>query len=222
MQDSLRRLAGLRPGPCRHSRHPKTCHLRDANAVPAQKKGERGVAQRCRPLRNPDGRQGANGGEPTKRAIAKGRLRHQHSAVRKRVCLELSNQANRRDISDLMRSIQARTGWTPVRMEYEISYRTSFGRAHSSRKQAWRDLANKIDEMGPCVFRKGRHVVMLDGIREANGKFHLTIREPFHGTSLEFRDTAQFFACNGDPAPERAHLEAVFLKRPDSAPFATG
>ncbi len=56
-------------------------------------------------------------------------------------------------------------------------------------------------------------MVMLDGIREANGQFHLSIRDPFHGTAVEFRDTAKFFADQFG-TPDRAHIEAVFLKRP--------
>lgn len=128
---------------------------------------------------------------------------------------EGENMGNRRELSEIMASLQHKTGWTPVMVEHDISYKKgTFGSAHPSRKQAWRDLAKKINEMGPCIFAKGGHVVMLDGIRESQGKFHLTIREPFHGTSLEFRDTAKFFA-DQFRTPDRVHLEAIFLKRPD-------
>lgn len=125
------------------------------------------------------------------------------------------NLGNRRELSDIMASLRHKTGWIPIMVEHDVSYKKStFGATHPSRKQAWRDLAKKINEMGPCILAKGGHVVMLDEVREENGKFHLTIREPFHGTSLEFRDTAKFFA-NQLHLPERVHLEAIFLKRPD-------
>lgn len=119
-----------------------------------------------------------------------------------------------RETANMMASLRRRTGCTPILVEHDLSYKTGlFGAVHSSRKQAWRDLASKLNEMGPCILRKSGHMVMLDGIREANGQFHLSIRDPFHGTAVEFRDTAKFFADQFG-TPDRAHIEAVFLKRP--------
>ena len=119
-----------------------------------------------------------------------------------------------RETTDMLASLRRRTGCTPILVEHDLSYKTSlFGAVHSSRKQAWRDLASKLNEMGPCMLRKTGHMVMLDGIREANGQFHLSIRDPFHGTAVEFRDTAKFFTDQFG-TPDRAHIEAVFLKRP--------
>ncbi|QGA40881.1 hypothetical protein GAS19_25935 [Burkholderia glumae] len=127
---------------------------------------------------------------------------------------QAENLGSRRELSHIMASLQRKTGCTPVLVEHDISYKKgTFGASHPSRKQAWRDLAKKINEMGPCILSKGGHVVMLDGIREAGGKFHLTIREPFHATCLEFRDTEKFFT-DQFRTPERVHLEAIFLKRP--------
>lgn len=119
----------------------------------------------------------------------------------------------RRELTDVMGSLRRRTGRTPVLVEHNVNYRKGLlGGQHASRKQAWRDLAKKIEEMGPCILSKGGHVVMLDGVREEHGKFFLTIREPFHGTSLEFRDSAAFFADERH-TPEHAHIDAIFLKK---------
>lgn len=36
-------------------------------------------------------------------------------------------------------------------------------------------------------------MLMLDNVRESKGKFFLSIRDPFHGTSLEIQESAEFF-----------------------------
>ncbi|WP_310320285.1 hypothetical protein [Hydrogenophaga palleronii] len=125
-----------------------------------------------------------------------------------------SQPGRRREMSDIMDSLQYETGRTPVLVAHRMNYKKGLlGTAHPSRKQAWRDLGKKIEEMGPCILSKGSHVVMLDNVRESSGKMHLTIREPFHGTSLEFRDTGKFFA-NLSGTGNDVHVEAIFLKPP--------
>jgi len=118
----------------------------------------------------------------------------------------------RRENPEIMESLQDHSGRTPVEVVHHVSYKKGLlGTANPGPKRAWRDLGRKIDEMGPCILSKGSHVVMLDGVRESGGKIHLTIREPFHGSSLEFRDTGKFFD-NDRGAREDVAIKAIFLK----------
>ncbi|MCC4622401.1 hypothetical protein LL965_20935 [Xanthomonas cassavae CFBP 4642] len=116
----------------------------------------------------------------------------------------------RREMLEIMESLQSRTGRTSQIVTHRINYKSGLLGPHESRKTAWRDLSSKIDEMGPCILSKGGHVVMLDKVREEKGNFYLTIREPFHGTSLEFRDTSEFFRDHLGKK-ENVTVEAVFL-----------
>jgi len=119
----------------------------------------------------------------------------------------------RRSKEAVLASIEANTGVKPVVVEHKLNYRSSiFGGVHSSRKEAWRDLGQKIREMGPCMLTKAGHSVMLDGVREENGKFFLTIRDPYHGTIQEFEDTSKFFPDMGKRT--EASLEAIFMGKP--------
>ena len=116
---------------------------------------------------------------------------------------------SRGEIPSFMHSLQSFTGVAPVLVEHQISYKTNrLGASHESRVHAWRDIADKIDEMGPCSLWNKGHVLMLDRIREEKGKFYLTIREPFHGTSLEFRDSEKFFP---DAPRDNTPIKAIFL-----------
>ena len=119
----------------------------------------------------------------------------------------------RREMSDIVSSLRHQTGREPVLAGYTVNYqRSALGGRHETRKQAWRDIARKIQEMGPCILSKNGHVVMLDAVREEAGHFFLTIREPFHGTCIEFKDSAQFFADqHGIPDRAGIHFEAIFL-----------
>ncbi|WP_208619533.1 hypothetical protein [Xanthomonas populi] len=111
--------------------------------------------------------------------------------------------------------MSASTGMDPVSLEYEnVSYKKSLmGGLHETRRDALRDLGKKIDEMGSCIFAKGAHVLMLDGVREYKGKFYLSIREPFHGEVLEFKDTKEFFRDNSG-VRDKVSFQAIFLKKP--------
>ena len=124
-----------------------------------------------------------------------------------------SNLGSRREISDIVSSLRAKSGREPVLADYTVNYkRGRLGGRHETRKQAWRDIARKIEQMGPCILSKNGHVVMLDSVREERGHFFLTIREPFHGTCVEFKDSAEFFADqNGTPDLRDIHFEAIFL-----------
>ncbi|WP_174998855.1 hypothetical protein [Burkholderia lata] len=118
--------------------------------------------------------------------------------------------AGRREMSDIVWSLERRTGIQPMMVEHKLNYKRGLFSKDDSRKRVWRDLKSKINEFGPCILSKGGHVVMLDSVREENGKFFLTIREPFHGTCLELKESAEFFRdLHG--TPERTTVEAIFL-----------
>ncbi|MBB3835773.1 MULTISPECIES: hypothetical protein [Xanthomonas] len=126
-----------------------------------------------------------------------------------------TDMGRRRDMADIMSSLSEKTGMEPVLITYEnVSYKKSLmGGLHESRKNALRDLGNKIDEMGSCIFSKGGHVLMLDGVREHRGSFYLSIREPFHGEAIEFKDTKDFFRDNHG-LRDKVSFQAIFLKDP--------
>ncbi|MCC4617313.1 hypothetical protein LL972_15120, partial [Xanthomonas campestris pv. asclepiadis] len=122
----------------------------------------------------------------------------------------------RRSMSEIASSLRAKTGMEPVSLQYKnISYkRILWGGLHEARKGALRDIGKKIDEMGPCIFSAAGHVVMLDGVREGKENFYLSIREPFHGEVLEFKDTRKFFFRDRKDANDVVDFEAIFLKQP--------
>ncbi|AQW28588.1 hypothetical protein B0B51_00095 [blood disease bacterium A2-HR MARDI] len=96
---------------------------------------------------------------------------------------------------------------------HTINYgRNWFGKQDESRQKAWRDLKDKIDQFGPCIMEKGSHVVMLDNIREENGAFFLTIRDPFHGANVELRDSAALFGGLGGKSDSAIRFTAIFLR----------
>lgn len=115
-----------------------------------------------------------------------------------------------RDTRAVMHSIKLATGLEPFQVTHELSYKSSLFSKDRSRKVAWRDLAEKIDQYGPCILGKGGHMLMLDNVRESKGKFFLSIRDPFHGTSLEIQESAEFFN-SGSKAPDHGQVEAIFL-----------
>lgn len=117
----------------------------------------------------------------------------------------------RRNDHEIMATLQEKTGRTPVKFKHEINYKTGlFGGTHASRKETWRDLSQKIDELGSCILTKNGHDVMLDKVREDNGKFFLTIRDPYHGTCMEFEDSAEFFPSLSG-SKKAVVVEAIFL-----------
>ncbi len=108
----------------------------------------------------------------------------------------------RRTGEQIMSSLQSTTRRVPQLVEHPIRAARS-GRPNLD-KAAWRDLAAKINEMGPCILSNGGHDVMLDEVREEpHGNFFMTIREPFHGTVLEF-PAAEYFG-------PRDCAQAIFL-----------
>ncbi|MCC8499075.1 hypothetical protein LN542_17055, partial [Xanthomonas hortorum pv. gardneri] len=125
------------------------------------------------------------------------------------------DKGRRRDMPEIASSLSANTGMEPVLLEYEnVSYKKSLmGGLHETRRDALRDLGKKINEMGSCIFSKGGHVLMLDGVREHRGKFYLSIREPFHGEAIEFKDTKDFFRTDNG-VKDKVSFKAIFLKKP--------
>ncbi|MEC3886846.1 hypothetical protein [Xanthomonas campestris] len=125
------------------------------------------------------------------------------------------DKGRRRDMPEIASSLSANTGMEPVLLEYKnVSYKKSLmGSLHETRRDALRDLGKKINEMGSCIFSKGGHVLMLDGVREHRGKFYLSIREPFHGEAIEFKDTKDFFRDNNG-VKDKVSFQAIFLKKP--------
>ncbi|GKT27218.1 hypothetical protein [Acidovorax sp. SUPP3334] len=124
-----------------------------------------------------------------------------------------SDMGRRRDMPEIMASLHSTTGKEPVLFKYEnVSYKKNLmGQVHQTRKDALRDLGKKIEQMGPCILSKGSHVVMLDGVRKHKGEFYLTIREPFHGEALEFKDSKEFFRDQNGTS-DKVDFEAIFLR----------
>lgn len=120
-----------------------------------------------------------------------------------------------RDTPAVIHSIAAATGVEPFQVTHQLKYKSSLFGQDKSRKVAWRDLGEKIQQHGPCILAKGGHMLMLDNVRESKGKFFLSIRDPFHGTSLEIQESAEFFS-NGKKAPDHGQVEAIFLPRTES------
>lgn len=122
------------------------------------------------------------------------------------------DRGTRRTMEDIVKSLREKTGKEPALFSYEniIYKRNLMGGLHQTRKDALRDLGEKIDRMGSCIISKGGHVVMLDGVREHKGEFYLKIREPFHAESVEFKDTKEFFR-KPDGTKDKVDLEAIFL-----------
>lgn len=117
-----------------------------------------------------------------------------------------------RDTAAIAWSIGKATGSEPLQVTHQLNYKSSFFSQDKSRKLAWRDLGKKIEQHGPCILGKGGHVVMLDNVRESKGKFFLSIRDPFHATSIEIQESAEFFS-NGTTTPDHAQIDAIFLPR---------
>ena len=113
-------------------------------------------------------------------------------------------------MSELMEALQERTGLEPTLVEHEVSYESGY---ENGRMNAWRELGSTIDAMGPCILSKMGHVVMLDNVREAGGQIYLSIRDPFHGTSLECVESSEFFRTPMGPV-EDATVRAIFLGKP--------
>ncbi len=119
----------------------------------------------------------------------------------------------RGDTHHLIASLKDRPGCEPLVVPHTINYgRNWFGKQDESRQKAWRDLKDKIDQFGPCIMEKGSHVVMLDNIREENGAFFLTIRDPFHGANVELRDSAALFGGLGGKSDSAIRFTAIFLR----------
>lgn len=118
-----------------------------------------------------------------------------------------------RRMEDVANSLGKKTGADPVIVSHIINCNRKglYGRDRS-RAIAWRDLSNKIDQFGPCILNKGSHAVMLDEVREEKGNFFLTIREPFHGSHMELRESTDLFR-DQSRIPERASIQAIFLPR---------
>ncbi len=123
------------------------------------------------------------------------------------------DKGRRRDMAEIVESLRENTGKEPHLFKWEnVSYKKNLmGNLHQSRRDALRDLSKKIDQMGPCIFSKGGHVVMLDDVREHKGEFYLKIRDPFHAESVEFKDTKEFFRDQYG-TKDNVGFEAIFLK----------
>lgn len=82
----------------------------------------------------------------------------------------------RRESPEILKSIKQNTrGVDPIVFEISLDPK-------KTNSAAIKDLKNKIEKFGPCLFTIGGHDRMLDEIQEKNGKFFFTIRDPFHGT----------------------------------------
>lgn len=125
-----------------------------------------------------------------------------------------------RQMEDVADSLGRKTGVEPLVVSHVINYKKKgiYGRDRS-RSVAWRDLQKKIHQFGPCILNKGGHAVMLDDVREDKGNFFLTIREPFHGSHMELRESADFFR-DQSRIPERASVQAIFLPGANSLPHS--
>ncbi|WP_035226931.1 hypothetical protein [Paracidovorax oryzae] len=124
---------------------------------------------------------------------------------------EAPDLGERRTMSGIMDSLQERTGIEPTLVEYDFSYENGY---EADRTAAWRDIADMIDDAGPCILSKMGHVVMLDGVREEDGQRYLSIRDPFHGTSLECVESSEFFSTPYGGPPQDVNLKAIFLGTP--------
>ncbi|GKT15338.1 hypothetical protein AVHY2522_07790 [Acidovorax sp. SUPP2522] len=124
---------------------------------------------------------------------------------------EAPDLGERLTMSNLVESLQQRTGIEPTLMEYDFSYESGY---EEDRTAAWHNIANMIDEAGPCILSKIGHVVMLDGVREEYGQRYLSIRDPFHGTSLECVESSEFFSTPDGPL-EDVTLKVIFLGKQD-------
>jgi hypothetical protein len=121
----------------------------------------------------------------------------------------------RRRLHNLSDTLQSRTGRTSHITKHSINYNDGLFSRHPSRKETWRDISSKIDQMGSCILAKGDgggHVIMLDKVLEEKGKFYLTVREPFHGSNLEIKDSPEFFRDEFE-AKKSLTFRTLFLER---------
>lgn len=107
--------------------------------------------------------------------------------------------------------LKAMTGQEPVVVSHEANFH-QFGRRHAARNAFWKAMADRIGTLGPAILNRGRGHVMLDNVRKEGGSYRITIRDPFHGTCVEFKDTHDFFK-DLDHSEGKATLDAVFLPR---------
>lgn len=107
--------------------------------------------------------------------------------------------------------LKAMAGLEPVVVSHEANFH-QFGRRHAARNAFWKEMADRIGTLGPAILDRGRGHVVLDNVRKEGGSYRITIRDPFHGTCVEFKDTHDFFK-DLDHSGGKATLDAVFLPR---------
>lgn len=116
-------------------------------------------------------------------------------------------------LESITRTLRAVAGVEPLVVPHEANFHR-IGLRGMNRKALWRDMAGKIGTMGPAILlREGNNYVMLDKVREEKGKHLITIRDPFHGTCVEFKDTHDFFK-GLDHSEGKSDITAIFLPRP--------
>ncbi|WP_026432041.1 hypothetical protein [Paracidovorax oryzae] len=110
--------------------------------------------------------------------------------------------------------LKAMTGQEPVVVTHEANFH-QFGRRHAARNAFWEKMAASINTgtMGSAILQKGDHYLMLDNVRKEGGSYRITIRDPFHGTCVEFKDTHDFFK-DLDHSEGKASLTAILVPRP--------
>lgn len=107
--------------------------------------------------------------------------------------------------------LRAMSGQDPVVLTHEANFQ-QFGRRHATRNAFWNEMADRIDTLGSAMLQKGDMYLMLDNVRKESGSYRITIRDPFHGTCVEFKDTHDFFK-GLDHSEGKASLTAIFLPR---------
>lgn len=110
--------------------------------------------------------------------------------------------------------LKTMTGQEPVVVTHEANFH-QFGRRHAARNAFWEKMAARINTgtMGSAILQKGDRYLMLDNVSKEGGSYRITIRDPFHGTCVEFKDTHDFFK-DLDHSEGKASLTAILLPRP--------
>ncbi len=114
-------------------------------------------------------------------------------------------------LQGIIGKLRSMTGQEPVVVTHEANFH-QFGRRHAARNAFWKAMADRIGTLGPAILDKGGSHVMLDSVRKEGRSYRIAIRDPFHGTCVEFKDTHDFFK-DLDHSEGKATLDAVFLPR---------